>query len=215
MRPLLLGHRGSRSSPSVPENTFAAFDLALEHGCDGFEFDVRLTGDGFGVVCHGAKFGGIPISLQAASRLRALPSLEAVLERYSTRAFLDIELKESGIEPRLLQLLARQPARKGFIISSFLPGVLLKLRRLDVRVPLALICGNSLQLRRWRQLPIETVIAHQSIATRRLLNSVHDARKTFWVWTVNRSSTMIRLSDWRVDGLISDRTDVLAQTLDG
>ncbi|HKR85024.1 MAG TPA: glycerophosphodiester phosphodiesterase, partial [Terriglobales bacterium] len=208
MRPLLLGHRGSRCSPAVPENTFAAFDLALEHGCDGFEFDVRLTCDGFGVVCHGAQFGGIPISLQAASRLRGLPSLEAVLERYRTRAFLDIELKESGIEQRLLQLLARQPPRKGFIISSFLPEVLLKLRRLDLRVPLGLICGNSLELRRWRELPIQTVIAHQSLATRRLLNAVHDAGKTFWVWTVNRGYAMIRLSDWRVDGLISDRTDL-------
>jgi len=45
------------------------------------------------------------------------------------------------------------------------------------------------------------------------LNAVHDAGKPFWVWTVNRSSAMIRLSDWRVDGLISDSTDVLAQTL--
>jgi glycerophosphoryl diester phosphodiesterase len=215
MRPLLLGHRGSRCSRSVPENTFAAFDLALEHGCDGFEFDVRSTCDGFGVVCHGTKFGGIPISLQAVSRLRGLPSLEAVLERYSTSAFLDIELKESGIEPRLLQLLARQPPKKGFIVSSFLSDVLLKLRRLDEGVPLALICGNRLQLRRWRKLPIETVIAHQSLATRRLLNAVHEAGKTCWVWTVNRSSAMIRLSDWRVDGLISDRTDVLAQTFGG
>lgn len=215
MRPLLLGHRGSRCSRSVPENTFAAFDLALEHGCDGFEFDVRLTCDGFGVVSHGPKFGGIAISGQAVSRLRGLPRLEAVLERYSTCAFLDIELKESGIEPQLLQLLARHPPKKGFVISSFLPGVLLKFRRLDPCVPLALICGNRLQLRGWRELPIETVIAHQSLATRRFLSAVHDAGKTFWVWTVNRSSAMIRLTDWRVDGLISDSTDVLAQTLGG
>ena len=41
--PLLLGHRGAVCSLGVPENTFASFDLALEHGCGGFEFDVRLT----------------------------------------------------------------------------------------------------------------------------------------------------------------------------
>ena len=40
---------------AVPENTFASFDLALEHGCDGFEFDVRLTGCGRAVVCHDPK----------------------------------------------------------------------------------------------------------------------------------------------------------------
>jgi hypothetical protein len=42
--PLLLGHRGARRA--APENTLAAFDLALQHGCDGFEFDVRRTLDG-------------------------------------------------------------------------------------------------------------------------------------------------------------------------
>ena len=49
-RPLLLGHRGARRV--APENTFFAFDKALRAGCDGFEFDVRLSSDGRGVVCH-------------------------------------------------------------------------------------------------------------------------------------------------------------------
>ncbi len=40
-KPLLLGHRGAKSY--APENTIEAFELALQHGCDGFEFDVRLT----------------------------------------------------------------------------------------------------------------------------------------------------------------------------
>ena len=48
--PLLLGHRGARVGKSIPENTLASFDLALASGCDGFEFDVRLTADGQAVV---------------------------------------------------------------------------------------------------------------------------------------------------------------------
>ena len=44
-RPLLLGHRGARSEKSIPENTLASFDLRSP-GCDGFEFDVRLTAEG-------------------------------------------------------------------------------------------------------------------------------------------------------------------------
>jgi glycerophosphoryl diester phosphodiesterase len=43
-RPLLLGHRGARAVKSIPENTLASFDRAVADGCDGFEFDVRLTG---------------------------------------------------------------------------------------------------------------------------------------------------------------------------
>src|SRR6478609_1478057 len=96
--PLLLGHRGLRSrSFRVRENTIAAFDLALQHGCDGFEFDVRLTADDRAVICHGAKFAGITIAQAACKRLRALPLLDDILARYASRAFLDIELKVPGI----------------------------------------------------------------------------------------------------------------------
>lgn len=178
---ILLGHRGSRCSPAVPENTFAAFDLALKHGCDGFEFDIRLSRDRVPVVCHDPKFKRLAISRTDAPRLADLPTLEAVLKRYRTRAFLDIELKVAGIEMELLRLFSRRRPKKRFVVSSFLPRVLLELRRLNTRVPLGLICENARQLRRWRALPIDTVIAHQSLLTRGLLKEVHAAGKSLWV----------------------------------
>jgi len=50
--PLIIGHRGA---PAVaPENTLAAFALALGDGADGVEFDVRLSADGVPVVIHDA-----------------------------------------------------------------------------------------------------------------------------------------------------------------
>jgi glycerophosphoryl diester phosphodiesterase len=48
--PLIIGHRGA--SAVAPENTMAAFRLALETDADGVEFDVRLTKDGIPVVIH-------------------------------------------------------------------------------------------------------------------------------------------------------------------
>jgi glycerophosphoryl diester phosphodiesterase len=50
VRPLIIGHRGS--SAVAPENTIAAFDRTRRDGADGFEFDVRLAGDGNPVVIH-------------------------------------------------------------------------------------------------------------------------------------------------------------------
>src|SRR5271167_3797714 len=95
---LLLGHRGAGASSSVPENTLAAFDLALEHGCDGFEFDVRLTADKQAVVCHDPKHGRSTIARAQSLRLADLPRLDEVLRHYGQRVFLDIELKVSGLE---------------------------------------------------------------------------------------------------------------------
>lgn len=48
--PLIIGHRGA--SALAPENTLAAFELAIADGADGIEFDVRLARDGVPVVIH-------------------------------------------------------------------------------------------------------------------------------------------------------------------
>ena len=47
---LNIAHRGA--SGKAPENTFAAYDLALDSGADYIEQDVRLTRDGVLVVLH-------------------------------------------------------------------------------------------------------------------------------------------------------------------
>src|SRR6185312_16951069 len=46
----VIAHRGA--SAYAPENTIPAFELAVRHGADGFELDVRVTRDGAAVVIH-------------------------------------------------------------------------------------------------------------------------------------------------------------------
>jgi len=48
--PRIIAHRGS--SLAAPENTFAAFEQAVNDGADGIEFDVHLAKDGVPVVIH-------------------------------------------------------------------------------------------------------------------------------------------------------------------
>jgi glycerophosphoryl diester phosphodiesterase len=52
-RPLIIAHRGA--SGLAPENTLAAFRLAIALGADGFELDVQLSADGEAVVIHDAR----------------------------------------------------------------------------------------------------------------------------------------------------------------
>lgn len=54
-RPLVVAHRGA--SKQAPENTLAAFELAIEDGADAVELDVRLTSDDELVVMHDARLG--------------------------------------------------------------------------------------------------------------------------------------------------------------
>jgi glycerophosphoryl diester phosphodiesterase len=49
-RPVLIAHRGAAAD--APENTIAAFELALEQGADGLDLDVHLSADEHPVVIH-------------------------------------------------------------------------------------------------------------------------------------------------------------------
>ena len=47
---MIIAHRGA--SAHAPENTLAAFQMALDAGADGIEFDVQLAKDGVPVIIH-------------------------------------------------------------------------------------------------------------------------------------------------------------------
>jgi glycerophosphoryl diester phosphodiesterase len=210
--PLLLGHRGARLSPSVPENTFASFDLALQHGCGGFEFDVRLTTAGRAVICHDAKVDRVTVSKAKAGELLHLPCLEEVLGRYAQRAFLDIELKVPGLESKVLILLREFKLENRYVISSFLPEVVAELKARNARVQVGIICDDAAQLTRFSGLDVEYVIPHYSQITQQLVQQIHRTRKKLLAWTVNDRESMLRLADWGVDGIISDDTQLLVRT---
>ncbi|HLZ42449.1 MAG TPA: glycerophosphodiester phosphodiesterase [Candidatus Sulfotelmatobacter sp.] len=214
-RPLLLGHRGARAVKSIPENTIASFDRCLADGCDGFEFDVRLTADGAAVLCHNPEFKGVEIAGATARELPELARLEEVLTRYEERAFLDIELKVGGLEKITAELLRKHQPRRGYVVSSFLPEVLRVLRWEDSTIPLGLICETRSQLLHWNQLEIEYVIPHQKVLNATLVRRFQDSGKKILVWTVNAQTEMRRLADSGVDGIISDNAALLCRTLAG
>lgn len=189
----------------------AAFDLALKQGCDGFEFDVRLTADGTGIVCHNPKSAGVVIAKATAENLRALPMLDEVLAGYASRAFLDIELKVPGVESKLLAALRRYPLQRGYVVSSFFPQILINLRACSESIPLGVICETGSELRRWRELPVQYVIAKQSLIKRELVDGVHKDGKLIFAWTVNKRESMVQLAEWGIDGLISDKADLLSR----
>jgi glycerophosphoryl diester phosphodiesterase len=209
--PLLLGHRGARGE-SVAENTAAAFDLALADGCDGFEFDVRLTADGQAVVCHDATTHSLEIAKSLAEPL-GLPLLRDVLTRYRATAFLDVELKVAGLEMMTAELLRELKPARGFVVSSFLPAVLQRVHDLDATVPLGLICESQAEFRRWPGLPVEYVIVHHKLVRRGLIPEIKAAGKKLLVWTVNVPADMKRFSKLGVDGIISDDPERLARVL--
>lgn len=209
-RTLRLAHRGDWRV--APENTLAAFRAALQRpGCDGLEFDVRVSADGIPVVCHDdtlARVQGRPerIETLTAEVLAGVdvPTLAEVLEIAGRRPFLDIELKVE-IGHVLIEALAagRGPELHNAVVSSFEPAALDGVAR---RVPgwprwlnvivldrAAVAAATELGCRgisaEWRSIDAE------SVALARV------ARLDVAAWTVRRRSTFDRLADLGVDAI--------------
>lgn len=215
---LLLGHRGARRY--APENTLAAFDLALEHGADGFEFDVRCTRDRHTILCHDPRFNRLTLRRSTRKQIQQsctdagqMPScLEDVLARYGNKAFLNIELKVRGLEAVVVRAVKRARPRNYFV-SSFLPGVILRLHEMDRSLVLGTLAQTRWQLRRWRRMPTQYIVPNFRLLSPELVENAHAAGKLVITWTVNDSQQMRRIAEMGVDGIISDDTKLLVKTL--
>jgi glycerophosphoryl diester phosphodiesterase len=140
-RPLVLGHRGA--SADAPENTLAAFRLAIEQGADGVELDVWRCGSGEVVVQHDAdtlRTAGAALRVSSASlgelrrldvgawkgerfRGERIPLLREVLEELPG-ALVNVELKSTGVPDLALAQVVRRVLRDAraeerCIVSSF------------------------------------------------------------------------------------------------
>lgn len=226
-RPLLLGHRGARAlrrlaapgkSSSIPaENTLAAFDYALANGCDGFEFDVRYTRDLRSVLCHDPTYNRKQLALTDYARLERrpgtnLPCLEEVLKRFAATAYLDIELKVRSNEEAVVAAIHATPPQRGYIVSSFLPEVLLRVHEIDASIPLGYICQQPEESKLWTELPIAAFVPHYSLVSQQLVDQIHARGLQMLAWTINRKRELLRLADWGIDGLISDNPKLLSET---
>jgi len=149
-RCLVIAHRGA--SAEAPENTLAAFRLAIDRGADGIELDVRASGDGHLVVIHDATVGGATggtdeisgLTLEAIRRLDAgagqrIPTLAEVLELARGRLLVDIELKISGLEGPVLDLVRAWGMEREVLITSFHEDAVAAVRRLAPEVATGLL----------------------------------------------------------------------------
>lgn len=218
-RPLALAHRGARLL--AEENTIAAFELALEHGCDGFECDLRLTADSEIVVCHDAEFLELSVAESKYSELVSRaeagnkafpPRLEELVSRFGGRAYMDLDLKVYGMAARLAELLGNLK-RETVIISSFLSCVLDEMRSCDPSFKSAWICDDAAQLERWREIESETIVLHFHLATLERIRELHAAGKRVMVWAAEQEQEIEQLMESGVEGIISGHTQLLAATV--
>lgn len=173
-RPLLIGHRGYPAK--FPENTLAAFEGAMQAGCDMIELDVTLSRDRKVVVIHDDTLdrttdGSGLVLAQTFEELKRLdagswfaprfsaeriPELSEVMELTAGRCMLNIEIKQSAfeagypidaIEHQVVTLVRASGAMDRVIISSFDKRILERIAAMDAPPAIAYISDHGVDER--------------------------------------------------------------------
>ena len=108
-QPILFAHRGGRAH--APENTLAAFRLAVRLGATGLESDVWCTLDGIPVLHHDGRVGRRPrrrliSSLDAAELPDDLPTLADLLTEIDTDLPVSLDVKDPAAAAPTIRLTA-------------------------------------------------------------------------------------------------------------
>jgi glycerophosphoryl diester phosphodiesterase len=239
---LAFAHRGGSYHPDLEglENTLAAFRHAADLGYRYLETDVHATRDGVLLAFHDAVLDRVT---DLRGRIESLtrdevgealiggrervPTLAQLFEEFPTARF-NIDVKAAAAVPLLARFLDERDAWDRVLVGSFSPRRLNDFRRLvDGRVPTS---AHPLEVLAFRFLPSGRLaerltrgrvaalqIPHRrgplTVASRGLVRRAHAAGKHVHVWTVDDADEIRMLLDRGVDGVMTDRTDILKAVL--
>lgn len=225
--PLVIAHRGF--SGKYPENTFVAFQKAMEAGADGFECDLRLTRDDKIVVFHDddlRRLCGTPYTIEERrwSELQHLKvkgqepicSLEDLIENFSS-VRMNLEIKKSinakALLRKLIPLIEEREFAHPVLISSFsweLLELAKDLRKNEVKILLGFIFKDP------SDFSIEAVIQTPWLYSLHPFFQNIDKlptrnRKPLYTWTPNTAEAWKKCLDSQqpITAMISDHPDRL------
>ncbi|MFI5084893.1 MAG: glycerophosphodiester phosphodiesterase [Actinomycetales bacterium] len=235
--PLAFAHRGF--SPEGLENSLPAFHRAVALGYTHVETDVHTTADGVPVVFHDASLdrvtdaGGAIAGLTAADVARAriggtepIPTLAQLIGALpGTRINLDI--KDRGSVAAVARIIEDQALHDRICVASFSD----RRRRAVLRLLSRPVCSSAgalctaafVALSPWAPRWLLRRILHDvdclqvpvryrflPVVTARSVARAHALGLQVHVWTINDAAQMHSLFDLGVDGVMTDRADVLA-----
>ena len=230
---LVIAHRGA--SGYRPENTLAAYELAVGQRADMIEIDLHLTRDGRIVVTHDEDLAGLgghgEIADASYADVRALdaggglrvPDFDEVLAGFGARIPFNLELKQSGrgpyrgLEAETLKRVEARDLLGVTLFSSFYDPVLGELRESSPAARIGVLVSPRAPerwLERAERFGAEAVNLHVSLATSEAVATAHRAGLAVNVYTVDDPAVMQRLIEDGVDGIFTNFPDRLRALVD-
>jgi glycerophosphoryl diester phosphodiesterase len=230
--PLAIAHRGGAGLAA--ENTMEAFRRSYHLGVRYLETDVRLSADGQLVIFHDASLNRVTAvggsmgdrTLPELIQLPVLgggtiPSLASVLAAFP-RACFTLDVKEPAVVGPLAELLQARGLSGRVCVAAARGQWLHELRaRLGPDLCTALSWRDLAHLAArprgnygaagFAHIPLR--LGRVPVFREELVGRAHAAGVRAIVWTVNEPNTMHRLLDAGVDGIITDRPDLLRDVM--
>jgi glycerophosphoryl diester phosphodiesterase len=231
-QPVVFAHRGA--SAWAPENTLAAFRLAVEHGSPAIELDVKLTADRQVVVLHDQTVdrttnghgdlrrftladlremdAGSPFSAQYQGE--RIPTLAEVFEAVGEQIYINIELTNyastrDGLPEEVAGLVSKYAMQDRVMFSSFHARNLVRVSRLFPQTPVGLLALEGLAGRLARGLVgrwVSPAIIHPYFqdVNERFMRRQKHLHRRVHVWTVDDPQEMLRLASLGVHGIFTN-----------
>jgi glycerophosphoryl diester phosphodiesterase len=245
---LRIGHGGAAGH--APANTMQSLALALQMGVDMVEFDVRPCRDAL-VLLHDDNldlFGGAR-RLASESTLadlrslptgpdRQIPTLSEALDLLRGRALVNVDLKATGYEDAVIELVRARGMAGDALYSSVDPASLRRVRQAEPGARTGLSYpedrGNSsdkpyLQpavsavvalmrfalphriLRMMAGAQANAVMLYHRVVSRQAVKTVQHAGGKVFTWTVDTPRRMRELQGLGVDGITTNHPDLFAE----
>ncbi|MGY5873106.1 MAG: glycerophosphodiester phosphodiesterase family protein [Candidatus Thorarchaeota archaeon] len=224
---IVVAHRGA--SGLAPENTLAAHRIALETGAHMTEIDVQETADGE-LVCihdydvnrttngHGkiAELTYREIRELDAGEGEKIPSLTEVIDFVRGKMKINIELKVTDVEKRVLSLVKERKMIQDVTISSFLHGTLVSMRNLDASITTAVLVSKIREdmISYVQEIEANALNPDYKTISSHLVEDAHSNDVQVFPWTVNDSTQIRNLYKIGVDGIITDFPDIAIKILE-
>jgi glycerophosphoryl diester phosphodiesterase len=235
--PLAFAHRGGAADGD--ENTAEAFARAIALGYRYVETDVHATADGVPVVFHDASLDRLTGAVGRVAELRwadlatlriggagAVPRLDDVLAAWPEVRF-NIDVKAGTAIAPTVDAIHAGAAADRVLLASFSDARLTRLRALAgprvatslgrrevARLRLSSLTRTPLRLQASAvaaQVPVRH--GRLPIVDRRFITRAHRLGLHVHVWTIDDPVEMTRLLDLGVDGIMTDRPEVLRDVL--
>ncbi len=219
---LIVAHRGA--SAYEPENTLRAVKTAIKMGSDAVEVDVRISKDGELVVIHDER---VDRTSDGEGRVRdfsvddlkglylalgeKVPTLNEVISLVKGRAKLVIELKESGLEGKLVELLNREGVIDDVIVTSFIHKCLKRVKELNEAITCGIIfkCEPIDSIELASAAMADVLLPYYLYVTDELIDRAHENNLSVYAWTVDDVEVARTLISKGVDGVVTNKPDLL------